>query len=135
MPCGRHLPAQRAESDRWTDWTASTFQPAWLDVFWRYYRTAPEKRDAAVIAAGIAKTEACFAILDARLSTSPFLGGEQLTYGDIAAGVAMFRWTTMGIERKSHAAVESWMARLQDRTGYRDTVELDYSELAGRSVA
>ena len=39
----------RADADRWMDWQTTTFNPAIGPVFWQLIRTAPEKRDAAVI--------------------------------------------------------------------------------------
>ena len=54
-------------------------------------------------------------------------------YADIVAGISMFRWTTMGLEgRKSFANVDRWHADLRARATYRDTVEIDYSELKGK---
>lgn len=129
-------PVARAECDRWTDWTTTTFQPAWIDVFWRFYRTPPKQRDAAAIARGVADTEKCFAIMDDRLEKSRFLAGGELTYADLVAGIPLFRWTTMGLEpRRSFANVDRWHAELHERAAYRDTVEVDYSELAGRTTA
>jgi glutathione S-transferase len=125
-------PVSRAECDRWTDWTATTFQPAWIDVFWRFYRTPPEQRDTGRIAGSVAAAERCLAIMDGQLGRTPFLAGEDLTYADIVAGVAMFRWTTMGIEIARHPGVEAWHARLRARAAYRDAVEVDYAELAAR---
>jgi glutathione S-transferase len=127
-------PAQRAAADQWTDWTATTFQPAWIDVFWKLVRTPEAERDSGAIARGIAETERCFAIMDGRLAQSRFLGGELLTYADLAAGVAMFRWTTMDIERQSHPHVERWHTALRQRQAFRDMVEVDYSELRGRAA-
>lgn len=125
-------PVLRAETDRWTDWTATTFQPAWLGVFWKFYRTAAEDRDPALIAAGLEATERCFEIMDARLAMSPWLGGGSLSYADIAAGIAMHRWRHMGLDRRVHPNVERWADALMTREGYRETVAIDFSELAGR---
>lgn len=128
-------PVTRAEADRWTDRTATTFQPAWIGVFWKFYRTPAAERDEAAIAAAIAATERCFGIMDARLAASPYLGGDRLTYADIVAGTAMYRWRTMGIERKTHGKVERWADRFTGSEIYRNTVAIDYSELAGRTAA
>ena len=125
-------PATRAIVDQWTDWTAATFQPAWIAAFWNVVRTPKEQHNPAAIAKSVAETERCLAIMDGRLSQSPYLGGEALTYSDIVAGVAMYRWTTMEIERAPHPAVEAWHRRLRERPAFRDAVEVDYSELAGR---
>jgi glutathione S-transferase len=95
-------------------------------------RTPKEQHNPAAIAKSIAETERCLSIMEGRLSQSPYLGGDLLTYADLVAGVAMYRWTTMEIERASHPAVEGWHRRLRERQAFRDTVEVDYSELAGR---
>ena len=125
--------ADRAEADRWTDWTATTLQPAWMDTFYRFYRTAPAERDAAAIAKSREVAERTFALMDGRLAETRYLAGDQLTYADIVAGIPMFRWTTMGLEnRRSFANVERWHAELRARPPYRETVEIDYSELAGK---
>jgi glutathione S-transferase len=129
-------PIARAECDRWTDWTATTFQPAWSDVFWRFYRTAPEKRDATAIAKCVEATEACFAIMDAQLGRTRFLAGDSLTYAELVTGIPMYRWTTMGLENlRTFANVKRWHEELRSRPGYQQMVEVDYSDLAGRSVA
>lgn len=126
------LPRERALADQWTDWTATTFHPAWIDVFWKVVRTPVEKHDRAAIDRGIAATEKCFGMMDARLAQSPWLGGDRLSYADIVAGIAMFRWTTMDIERQPFASVDAWHARLNEREAFRQAVNVDYEELRAR---
>lgn len=122
------LPRDRAVVDQWTDWTATRFQPAWIGVFWKVYRTRPENRVAADIAKARDESAGCFAILDQRLSDVPYLGGETLTYADIAAGVALYRWVEMG-EAPLPPAVAAWHARLRERPAFRKGVEVDFREL------
>ena len=128
-------PVVRAECDRWTDWTATTFQPAWIDVFWKHYRTAPEKRDRDAVAKAVAGTTACLEIMNGQLERTRFLAGDHLTYADIVAGTAMYRLTTMGIDIPIPGNVGRWHDELRGRAAYRLGVEVDYSELAGRSSA
>ena len=53
----RETPAARAQDERWMDWSATAFQPAFLSgLFWGYYRTPEERRDWTAIRA---KQEAC----------------------------------------------------------------------------
>jgi glutathione S-transferase len=125
-------PRERAIVDQWTDWTATTFGPAWIDLFWRFYRTPPEERDSKAIDKSMAGIGRCFAIMDGRLATSPFLGGSSLTYADIVAGVAMFRMTTMGLDVPLPSNVAAWHGRLNERAAYRKAVNVDYEELRGR---
>ena len=43
-------PRERTLVDQWTDWTATTYQPAWIGVFWLVVRTPAENHDEAAIA-------------------------------------------------------------------------------------
>lgn len=125
-------PDTRSVVDQWTDWVATTFQPAWIDAFWRVVRTPVEQRDPAAIDRAVAATNRCFSILGARLERTPYLGGEVLTYADIVAGVAMYRWSTMDVSRDAVPSVEAWHGRLRKRAAYRQAVEVSYEELVGR---
>jgi glutathione S-transferase len=122
---------ERAIVDQWTDWTATTFNPAWVTVFWLLVRTPEPERDAAAADKAVANAQRCFAIMEGRLSTAPYLGGERLTYADIVAGVALYRWTTMAVPPLP-PAVAAWHARLQERPAFRQAVNVDYEELRGR---
>ena len=129
-------PVVRAECDRWTDWTATTFQPAWIDVFWKFYRTPEVQRDMATVDKLVAASERCFGIMDGQLAKNRFLAGDGLTYADLVSGIAMFRWTTMGLPSiQAHGNVARWHDELRARPAYREAVEVDYSELAGRVTA
>lgn len=122
-------PADRAIADQWAEWTQTRFQPAWIRVFWEAYRRKPERQDKAVIAAALEEAGKCFAILDRRLGEAPFLGGEGLTYADIFAGVSLYRWYAMEIERPNSPAVAAWYERLRARPGYRTGVMVSFEEL------
>lgn len=124
-------PRERAVVDQWTDWTATTFQPAWIEVFWKLVRTPAAQHDRAAIQAAVAATLKCFAILESRLAQTPFLGGERLTYADIVAGAALYRWTTMDVPALP-AQVAVWHARLNERAAFRKAINVDYEELRGR---
>jgi glutathione S-transferase len=122
----------RAIVDQWTDWTATTFQPAWIGLFWSKVRTPPEQQDAATIERLLAATNRCLAMLERRLGEAKYLGGAQFTYADIVAGVAMYRWSTMEIERPELPAVAAWHARLNERQAFRKAVNVPYDDLRGR---
>lgn len=126
--------AERAKVDQWTDWVATNFQPAWLAVFWLTVRTPPEKQDPAAIKAALAKASDAFAILDAQLGKGSFLAGDSLSYADIVAGIALYRWYTMDIERRDTPHVAAYYERLSGRAAYAKTVCVSYEELRARSV-
>jgi glutathione S-transferase len=125
-------PVDRAPVDQWTDWTATTFQLAWIAVFWDLIRTPKAQQDAAKIERGIAATVRCLRMMDERLGVVPYLGGNDFTYADIVAGAAMYWWTTMPIERPHLPNVEAWHQRLLDRPAFRKAVCVAYDELVGR---
>jgi glutathione S-transferase len=123
---------ERAMLDQWTDWTATTFQPAWIAVFWLFVRTPKAQHDAKAIAAAHGKTVAALRILDANLAERDYVAGDRVSYADIAAGVALYRWFTMDIDRPAMPGVENWYRRLQQRPAFRKAVMVDYGELVGR---
>ena len=123
---------ERAIVDQWTDWTATTFQPAWIAVFWLFVRTPMEQHDRKAIAGAFARTVSALRILDAHLADRDYLAGNRLSYADIAAGVALYRWFTMEIDRPAMPGVENWYRRLEQRPAFRQTVMIDYAELVGR---
>ena len=113
---------QRADADRWMDWTSSTLQPLITPVFWGLVRTPAEQRDMAAIHSLIEKTDETFLILEEQLADRPYVAGSALTMGDIVLGPFVHRWYGMPIERRKHARVEAYFERLQERPAYRDTV-------------
>ncbi|MGV8830486.1 MAG: glutathione S-transferase family protein [Devosia sp.] len=125
-------PRRRALVDQWTDWTATTFQPAWINLFWLSVRTPPEQHDKLAIAEAYAKTLAAMTLLDRQLANHAFIANDALSYADIVAGVAMFRWFTMANERPAMPALEAWYGRLQQREAFRSAVMISYQELVGR---
>lgn len=118
--------------DQWTDWTATTLQPGWIAVFWLVVRTPREQRDEKAIAAALSRAISALRILDANLAERDYLAGDRLSYADIAAGVALYRWFTMDIERPAMPGVENWYQRLQVRPAFRRVVMITYAELVGR---
>lgn len=125
-------PKERAVVDQWTDWTATTFQPAWVSLFWLLVRTPVAQHDATAIEKALAASIKCYRMLEQRLGQAPYLGGEELTYADIVAGASMYRWMTMPIDRPAMPNLEAWHARLNERAAFRKAICVSYEELAGR---
>lgn len=127
-------PRARAIADQWTDWTATIFQPAWIAVFYLIVRTPPSKHDQAAIRAATAKTNTLFSIMDRQLEAQPFLAGDVLTYADIAAGTALYRWMSMDVERISMPNVIAWHERLLKRDAFVKGVCVSYDDLFSRET-
>ncbi|SFZ82344.1 Glutathione S-transferase [Devosia enhydra] len=134
MTLWREDVAERAIVDQWTDWTATTFQPAWLAVFWLTVRTPVEKQDPAAIQAALKTAANAFSILDAQLRDRAFVAGGSMSYGDIVVGAALYRWYTMDIQRPDTPNVEAYYRRIRDRPAYTKTVCVSYEELRARST-
>jgi len=108
----------RADADRWMDWTATTFGPAMTPVFWQLVRTPPEKRDAAVIAAGEEQSGKLMELFDGCLAGRQYVAGAAFTMGDIPIGAFVHRWYALPIRRPRAANVDAYYARLKARPAY-----------------
>lgn len=117
---------QRADSDRWMDWTY-TFQASLRTVFWGLVRTPPEKRDTKAIDEARAKCAELLAIPDGYLSNRPFFAGNSLTIGDIPLGCHVHLWMRLPIARPAHANLERWFDRLCARPAYKKIVDIPLS--------
>ena len=121
-------PEARALAERWMDWQLSTPIRGVTIAFQALYRTPPEKRDLAAVTAAVAEANTAFAILDAHLSTQPFVAGDAFTMGDIPVGALAYRWLNMQhIERPPFAALAGWQSRLAERPAFRRHVMLPLS--------
>jgi glutathione S-transferase len=109
----------RSQVERWLDWHISTLAPVLNPVFVAFYRTAPEARNQAALAAVIEKLTSAMTLLDEHLSAQPFIAGAQFSIADIAFGNSVWRWSQFPIERPKLQHVERWQARLSERPGYR----------------
>lgn len=126
-------PAARSHADRWMDWSATTLQPDFLTgVFWGFYRTPEDQRDAAAVAAKVAACARHMQRLDRALADRPWLGGDRFGLADIPAGTNLFRWFGIPIERPAVPNVEAWYRRLQERPAYREHVMLPFEHMYGR---
>jgi glutathione S-transferase len=118
---------QRADVDRWMEWQSSNYTPAMTAIFWQLVRTAPEKREPALIEASRAKCEKLTAVLDAHLAQREWLAGERFSAADIVVGCAAHRWLNLPVERTARPAVERWYRRLQARPASRQVTTLALS--------
>jgi len=120
-------PGERASSDKWMDWTTSTFAPSYRDVFWGLVRTPPEKRNMEQIEASRKKCADLLRIVDAALEGRRFINGAELSMGDIPLGCLVYGWYAMPIERPAMKNLDAWYRRLGERPAYRKNVMLPLS--------
>jgi len=120
-------PRQRADADRWMDWTTSTVAPALTPVFWGLIRTPPEKRNMASIEAEAEKVGQAFQALEQSLEGRDHVAGKSFTMGDIPLGAFVHRWYALAVKRPKLPRVEAYYQRLQQRAPYKKHVMLPLS--------
>jgi len=125
-------PAHRSLADRWMDWELATLQPDFIDLFWSYYRTPPEKRDNKSVEQSLVRCERHFKMLNTHLENNLYLGGESFSMGDIPCAVSLYRYFEMGLSVSRPENVISWYERLLKRPGFKEYVAVPFEELRGR---
>jgi glutathione S-transferase len=125
-------PRERAPVDQWTDWAGTTFQPDLIGLFVNYWRTPESQRNPNAIRNFQQRSEKSLRLLDAELAMRKFVAGDRLSLADIASGVHLYRYYTMGTEYPRLPNIEAWYQRLQERPAYREHVMISYEELRGR---
>jgi glutathione S-transferase len=115
----------RALAERWMDWQLSTLVLPVSIVFQNLFRMPAAERDTDAIARNVRDANRAMATLDAHLKTHPYVAGEAFTMGDIPVGAVAHRWLEIpDIERPPLASVRAWCARLAERAGFRDHVQI-----------
>ncbi|MCB5177438.1 glutathione S-transferase family protein [Microvirga lenta] len=124
--------ADAAVADQWMDWMQTTLSPVFIPLFWEAVRKPPSQRSPERLSKLAEEAGQIYAILDARLAETPWLGGQTFSMGDIPAGATLYRWFTMDIPRPDLPRLAEWFARLSERPAYRSTVMTSYDPLRGR---
>ena len=114
----------RANAQKWMDWQLSVMAPAITPVFWGLIRTPSEKRDASAIAAGKEKTIAAAGIMDAQLARTPYLAGNEFSYGDIPVGIMIHRYVQLIPERPATPNLDRWYAAVSSRAAFKEQVAI-----------
>jgi glutathione S-transferase len=120
-------PRQRADSDRWMDWSTAQLSGTFREVFWGMVRTPPEKRDLALIEKNRTATAKTLDIVDRLLAARPYVAGDHLTMGDIPLGCYVHLWMSMPIERPAHPNLVAWHKRLLARPAFNAGVNTPLS--------
>ncbi len=118
---------QRFNAERWMDWQQTTLNPAGSPGFKQWIRTAPEQRNAEVIAQSVAATEPLFAMLDEHLSHQAFMAGDALTMADIPIACEVHRWWGLPQPRPAWPHLERWYAGWLAMPASRGVLDLPLS--------
>lgn len=118
--------------ERWMDWAQTRLEPAFVDVFWGYYRTPEAERDFIRINRGIVACRFCLDRIDEQLDEKDFLLGDNPSLADIAVGVFIYRLDNIGLDIELSSNLRAWFHRLGRSKAYRRWVMSDFSSLKGR---
>ena len=122
----KHYPKdlkQRADINRWLLWEASTWFPSCY-VYLVQYVVKPllnAEPDAAVIAEEAPNWHRLAGILDARLATSKWLVGGNVTIADIAVAAPMHVHKSQRLPLDDHPHLKRWIADVEQLPCWRKT--------------
>ena len=133
--CARHSPGKlypqeltrRFDAERWMDWQQTTVNPAGRPAFIQLVRTAPEKRNADVVAQSFNATEALMAVLDAHLSGREFMAGDTFTMADIPLACEVDRWHALPLQRAPRPHLQRWFDAILAQPAARGVLNLPTS--------
>ena len=111
-------PKRRSEVERWMDWQLGTLSTPMAALLFGYYRTAPEKRNAAALEAARRESIGLWSIVERHLEGRDFLGGQEFSLADVGTGILAHRWHNFPIERPALPRLKAWYERLRPRPAY-----------------
>lgn len=115
-------PGQRAQADKWMDWTTSSLAAPFRTVFWNMVRTAPAQRNMPAVQLALDECSRLLAIADSTLEQQPYLSGASFGMGDIPLGCFAYAWFVMPIDRPDLPHLLDCYERLQQRPAYQASV-------------
>ena len=124
-------PRRRGILDTWAEFGKNTFAEAVLEIFAYEVRLAPHLRTPSMLEKAVSRVVPLAAVLDARLVESPWVGGSDFTFADIACGHILYRYFTLDWARPDLPALAAYCERLQARPAYRDHVMISFDAPRG----
>lgn len=118
---------QRADAERWMDWTFTFQREVQRPLFWPLVRTPPEKRDLKAIEEARQKCAELLQIPEQALGGKPYLAGKAFTMGDIPLACHVQLWLRLPIERPAQPHLQAWFARLCARPAFKKIVDIPLS--------
>jgi glutathione S-transferase len=123
---------QRAQIEKWMDWSNSSLGAAITPLMWQLFRTTPEHRDHKLLLGSAEKSTLMINILEAHFAKNLYAVGDSPTLADIPMAIQAYRWTVMpwaqlNYEAPERPQVHAWLGRLAARKIFRDTVMIGLS--------
>ena len=118
--------AMRGIADQWMEWCKTTLNPTFFPIFWQLIRTPAEDCDREQVERSVAATARTLGILEQHLGTTPYIGGNRLTMGDLPFGSLIYRYFNLDIPRPALPNIESWYGRLCERSAYQTHIMIPF---------
>ena len=118
---------QRADAERWMDWTFTFQKEFQRPIFWPLVRTPPEKRDLNAIEAARKVCAELLEIPEKYLAQRRYLAGNDLTIADIPLGCHIQLWMRLPLERPAQPKLKAWFERLCERPAFKKVVDIPLS--------
>jgi glutathione S-transferase len=118
---------QRADAERWMDWTYTFQKEFQRPIFWPLVRTPPEKRDLNAIEAARKICAELLQIPEKYLAKRRYLAGNELTIADIPLGCHVQLWMRLPLEHPLQPGLKAWFERLCERPAFRKIVDIPLS--------
>ena len=99
-------------------------------IFWKVVRTAPSKREPALIVANLEILNRYLAIADDRLAHYAYLAGDDFTLADIQFGHVLYRYFDIELDRHDFPHMRRYYDDLAKRPAFQRYVMVSYAELA-----
>jgi glutathione S-transferase len=120
----------RAQIDKWAEWAKLNVSLAFTGpIFWQVVRTPAARRDAAVIARGLAAFGRLMDSAEAQIARGGFLAGADFTLADVQFGHVLYRYFTIAIERPERAVLRRYYESLVARPAFAEHVMVSFEEL------
>jgi glutathione S-transferase len=112
----------RGRAQMWMDWQLTVMAPAIAPVFIQLIRTAADRRDQNLLAAGREKAIAAAMIMNEQLGRTAYMAGDAFSYGDIPLGIMIYRYRQLIAERPPAPALERWYGAISSRAAFREQI-------------
>ena len=123
-------PTQRADVDRWAEWSKLSVQMNFnKPIFWPVLRLPPEKCDKESLIKAITNFEDKLRIARDKLSRHQFLTGDDLTLADIQFGHILYRYFELEIPRVEIPEIRRYYDTLVEMPHYQKHVMISFDEL------
>ncbi|HWK88065.1 MAG TPA: glutathione S-transferase family protein [Xanthobacteraceae bacterium] len=117
---------QRADINRWLDWSLSILSPIDSKIFIATIRTPEAKQNKVELAKMVEQAGQAYAIMDRHLKDRLFFANERFSLADLVLSIFYDRWSRNPFltTRPETPYADAWLARVREREGFRKFVAI-----------